>query len=141
MRNCDFVWRSLVHELRAGHDGFRQGAETIVILRELRTHVLNGGIVGKNQRAAKAVGQQFAAKVVHEIILAMFANVAAQTFKSISFAAAGKFRARVDGASAEIFRAALRQFLGESTFKQRLATLASFKPVLRQAVTILPPIG
>src|SRR5262245_25569809 len=98
--------RALRAELRTRDDALDQAVETIAVALELHVHLLERWFVRKHEAATERVGEELAAEIVDEIVLAMLAHVGAQALQARTFGTAGKNRAGVDSASAEIADAA-----------------------------------
>src|SRR3954447_12166073 len=64
-----------VQELGTGHDGFHQWTDTVAVSGGGVSHLQDGGLVRKHQRAAQRVREQLAADIVDELVLAVFADV------------------------------------------------------------------
>src|SRR5687768_829515 len=94
--------RAFIQELRARDDALDEAGKTIAVFRKSCTHRVEQGIIGRNQRSAETVSEELPAEVIQEIILSMFANVAAQSFQTFAFGSTGELRARVDGPASEV---------------------------------------
>src|SRR5215471_16420779 len=98
------IGTSSVDKLRAGDNGFHQLAEVVAIGGEDGSHAFHCDFVGEHQRTAKSIGEQFAAEVIDEIILAMLADVRSYTFDSQSLSSAGKRGSSIDRTTGQIVR-------------------------------------
>src|SRR5262245_20131359 len=98
---------STVPELLARDYRLDQAAEGIFIRFQLRLHRIERLAVGQLQSAAQSVGEEFAAQVVDEVVLAFVAEVFAEAVGAGAFFAVGESRCRRDRLTAEVFRAAL----------------------------------
>ena len=72
------------------------------IRSQLGLHSLNGRLIGKLERPAECVCQQFTAEIVNEVLLPMLADVGLQGLQPGALAAAGKNRLGIDRASGEV---------------------------------------
>ena len=102
---CSFarvVLATPIEELRAGDDRLDQAAEAVAVGREPLAHGLDGRIVRGQQAAPQGVGQQLAAEVVDELVLALLGEVAAQAVEARPLAAVGEGRAGIDRPAAEV---------------------------------------
>ncbi len=95
---------SFVQELRAGDDGLHQRIEAILFRRRAWLSMRSiEGFVGELERPVQSIGEQFAAEIIHEIVLAMLADVGLDAFESGALAAAGKDRVGIDRPSRQVF--------------------------------------
>src|SRR5262245_15591672 len=65
-------------------------------------HIVEDGVVGKQQASPECVCQQLAAQVVEKVLLTVFAQVLLQPVESGAFAATGKCRASVHRPAGQI---------------------------------------
>ena len=104
------IQASFVQELRAGDDGFHQRSEAVTVRRQLALACArSAGSSESMQRPAQSVGQQFAAEIVEEILLAMLADVGLHALEAGALAAAGKDRLRIDRPSGQVVGRASRR--------------------------------
>ena len=107
IRGLHRIGGALRAELRAQDDRFDEGAEAVLVGGEFCFHFGKQRIVGHQQHAAEAVGEQFACEVVDEVALAVGADVVVQPREARAARAARKIRARIDGVARKILRASL----------------------------------
>src|ERR1041385_1410161 len=96
------VGPSFVQKLRAGDDYLSQWRKTIVARGQFRFHALDRRLVGEQQRPAEREGQQFAAQIVDEVLLAMVADERLDALETGAGDAAREDRLHVHRVSREV---------------------------------------
>src|SRR5262249_36879780 len=92
----------LVEELRTRDDRFHQAAKAVAVRCQPAAHRVEGRLVRKRHAASQGVGEQLTTKVVHELLLPLLPQVAAQAVDSRSLTAVGEGRLVLDRPAAEV---------------------------------------
>src|SRR3954464_8778606 len=102
---------AFAEKLRTRNECFDRTVDVPAVRHELRAHRGDEFVVRGNQTASKRIGDEFAAEVVHEIVLAMAPDILLQAREAGAFAAVARKRgASVDRAPSKIGLAALTRW-------------------------------
>ena len=94
---------SSIQELLAGHNAFHHRAKAVVVGRQPGSHLLNSRFIGKHDRPAQRIGEQFPAKIIDKIVLPVPANEIFDGFEAGAWLAGGEFHRVSTGRPARSF--------------------------------------